>query len=129
MCVVYADGRRKCYAHETQAQKLWTWNYLFSESYLALESPLHFERIYKNALFIAKQQLGSQLFLMEGGRHRLAYFLAFHVATAEKSVLCLEYCIDYSQSDILNRLRYALLSQNCIDRETVLLNPRDFGMN
>lgn len=59
----------------------------------------------------------------------LRIFLAFRVTTAEKSVLCLEYCIDYNQSDILKRLRYALLSKNCIDKERVLMNPRNFGIN
>lgn len=71
----------------------------------------------------------SQLFLTEGGGHKLAYFLAFHVTAAEKSVLCLEYCIDCNQSDILNRLRYALLSKNYIDKESVLMNPRNFDIN
>lgn len=66
---------------------------------------------------------------MEGGGHKLAYFLAFHVTTAEKSVLCLDYCIDYNQSDILSRLRHALLSKNYIDKESVLMNPRNFGIN
>lgn len=66
---------------------------------------------------------------MEGSGHKLAYVLAFHVTTAEKSVLCFLYCIDYSQSDILDRLRYALLSKNCIDKESLLMNPRNFGIN
>lgn len=66
---------------------------------------------------------------MEGGGHELAYFLALHVTAAQKSVLCLEYCIDYNQSDILNRLRYALLSKTFIDKESVSMNPRNFGIN
>lgn len=66
---------------------------------------------------------------MEGGGHELAYFFSFHVTTAEKSVLCLEYCIDYNQSDIFNRLRYALLSKNRIDKDSALMNPRNFGIN